>query len=85
MSVSLATQAIDEFVAFITSLPNLEEIVAYHTSAELADRIYALVAAEKTGAITAEEQHELDHVETMEYIVICAKAEALRKLQARAS
>jgi hypothetical protein len=83
--MDIASQAIEAFASFVTSQPTLEEIAAYHAPESLADHVYMLVAAEKAGTISPEECQELDTYEAIEHILICAKAEALRKMQLRAS
>ena len=83
--MSIAAQSIEAFAQFVTSQPSLKEIATYHAPQEIADQVYTLLAAEKAGAISHDEQRELNHYETIEHILMCAKAEALHKLQSRAS
>ena len=83
--MSIASQSIEAFAQFVTSQPSLEEIAAYHAPQEIVAHVYTLVAAEKAGTISQNDQRELDQYETIEHILICAKAEALHKLQLRAS
>ncbi len=81
----LESQAVMEIARFIPSQPSPEEILAFHASPEVAERAYELIAAERVGTITEEEQHELDSYEAIEHIMIHAKAEASKKLQQQAS
>jgi hypothetical protein len=83
--MTIASQALEEFANFITSQPSLEEFVTYHTSPELTKQVYALVDAGKADTLTSEERNALNHYETIEHILMCAKAEALRKLQCQLS
>jgi hypothetical protein len=75
-SLTLESQAILEIGRFFAGQPTPEQIIAFHTSPELTERLYALVAAEKAGTITDEERGELDKYETIEHIVIGIKSEA---------
>ncbi len=79
------SQAVIEIDRFIASQPTPEQILAFHASEAVADRAYALIAAERSGAITQEERRELDSYEAIEHIIIQAKAEASKKLQQQVS
>jgi hypothetical protein len=83
--MSLEIDAIMEIARFFTSQPSPEQIVAFHASPEVADRLYALIALEKAGAIAEKGRRELDSYEAIEHIIIHTKAEARRKLQQQAS
>lgn len=85
MSMPVETQAVLEIAHFITSQPTPEQILAFHASQSVAERAYALIAAERAGTITDEERRELDSYEAIEHIIIQAKAEASKKLQQQAS
>lgn len=78
--MAIATLAVMEIARFIASQPSPEQILAFHASPEVAERTYALIEAERNGALTEEGRHELDSYEAIEHIMIQAKAEAKRKL-----
>ena len=83
--LSLESLAILEMARFFASRPTQEQILAFHASKEVADRLYELIAIEKTGMINEEERRELDSYESVEHIIIRTKAEALRRMRAQAS
>ena len=85
VNMPIESQAVMEIARFIASQPTPEQILAFHASQEVADRAYALLAAERAGTLTEEERRELDSYEAIEHIIIHAKAEASRKLQQQAS
>ncbi len=74
-----------EIVRFLASGPTPEQIIAFHPSPEATDRFYALIAAEREGAITDEERAELDRDIHLEHLMRLIKAEAHHILQQRAS
>jgi len=84
-AMSLETQAVLEIARFFASQPTPEQIIEFHASPETADRLYALIAAEREGAISEDERRELDSYEAIEHIIIHTKAEARRKLRQQAS
>lgn len=85
MPISLDTQAMLEIARFFASQPTPEEIMGFHASPQLNNRLYALIAEEKSGMIDQEGRRELDAFEAIEHILIHTKAEARRKLRQRAS
>ena len=77
--------AVLEIARFIANHPTPEEVINFTASDEVNERAYALIAAERTGIITADERRELDSYEAIQHIVIQAKAEAYKKLRQQAS
>mgnify|MGYP003978164435 CR=1 FL=1 len=58
-----------EVYYFLASAPTHEEILAFRPSQTTQARIRALLATNKEGRITAEEQAELDEFEQVEHFV----------------
>lgn len=81
----IESQAMMEIARFFASQPTPEQILAFHASPEVNERIRTLITAEKAGTITPEERRELDGHEAIEHIIIHTKAEASRKLRQQAS
>ena len=48
----LKTQAATEIARFLAHHPTPEQIVAFHPSAEVAERAYELIQVEREGALT---------------------------------
>lgn len=81
----LDTQAELEVARFLGSGPSPEEIISFHASPEVADRMYTLIDQERTGQITEAEQRELESFMYIEHLMRLVKAEAHRKLAQHAS
>lgn len=58
-----------EVYFFLASGPTHEEILAFRPSEATQERIHALLAANKEGRLTIEEQGELDEFEQVEHFV----------------
>ena len=74
----LKTQAATEIARFLANHPTPEEIVAFHPSAEVADRAYELIHTERDGSLTEEERQELESYVVIEYLMELVKLEAQR-------
>jgi len=83
--VLLKTQAATEMARFLAHHPTPEQIVAFHPSAEVADRAYELIQVEQEGALTDEERQELESYVVIEYLMELVKLEAQRQLRPQAS
>ena len=81
----LKTQAATEIAGFLAHHPTPEQIVAFHPSAEVADRAYELIQVEREGALTEEERQELESYVVIEYLMELVKLEAQRQLRPQAS
>ena len=79
--MAIESLAMIEIARFFASQPTPEQILAFHASPEVNERIKMLIASEKTGTSTPEERRELDGYEAIEHIIIHTKAEASRKLK----
>jgi hypothetical protein len=85
VSVLLKTQAATEIARFLAHHPTPEQIVAFHPSAEVAERAYELIQVEREGALTEEERQELESYVVIEYLMELVKLEAQRQLRPQAS
>ena len=81
----LKTQAATEIARSLAHHPTPEQIVAFHPSAEVADRAYELIQVEQEGALTDEERQELESYVVIEYLMELVKLEAQRQLRPQAS
>lgn len=80
MSIRLETEAEHEIVAFLARQPTPQNILAYHPSATINDRYYALVDAERAGALSDSEQSELENYLYVEHFIRLLKTEARKQL-----
>jgi hypothetical protein len=76
-----AITAYDEFAEFIALPPSLEEIAEFRLSDELEARIHELLVSNRSRALTAEEQAELDEYVRVEHLMRMAKLRAISKLR----
>jgi hypothetical protein len=83
--MSLEYEAMQEIAQLFFSHPTPEQIIAFHASPTLSQHLYALIAAEKAGTISADDRRQLDKFEAIEHLVIHLKAQALQQLRKRAS
>ena len=81
----LKTQAATEIAWFLAHHPTPEQIVAFHPSAEVAERAYELIRTEREGVLTADERQELESYVVIEYLMELVKLEAQRQLRQQAS
>ena len=79
------TQAATEIARFLAHHPTPEQIVAFHPSAEVAERAYELIRAERDGSLTEEERSELESYLVIEYLMELVKLEAHQQLRQQAS
>jgi hypothetical protein len=83
--VLLKTQAATELAWFLAHHPTPEQIVAFHPSAEVAERAYELIRTERKGVLTEEERQELESYVVIEYLMELVKLEARRQLRPQSS
>ena len=69
----LNTQAATEIARFLAHHPTPEQIVAFHPSAEVAERAYELIRTEREGVLTADERQELESYVVIEYLMELVK------------
>lgn len=73
------TRVYEEIVDFIASGSTSADVAAWTPSKEARDRAAGLLAGAKTGALSQEEQEELDHYLELEHLMRLAKARARRR------
>ncbi len=76
----LKTRAATEIARFLAHHPEPEQIVAFHPSAEVAERAYELIYSEREGSLTEEERQELESYLMIEYLMELVKLESQRQL-----
>ncbi len=81
----LKTQAAAEVAQFLAHHPTPEQIVAFHPSAEVAERAYELIQADREGKLSEEEHRELESYLVIEHLMEMIKLEAHRQLRQQAS
>jgi hypothetical protein len=81
----LKTQAATEVAQFLAHHPTPEQIVAFHPSAEVAERAFELIHAERNRSLTEEERQELESYMVIEYLMELIKLEAHQQLRQQAS
>jgi hypothetical protein len=72
----------DEILEFLTSTPTPEQIIAFRPSQDTQQRVSDLLDRSHNGALTAEEQIELDEFEQVEHLMRMLKARAKSRLSA---
>ncbi len=72
----LKTQAATEVARFLANHPTSEQIIAFHPSAEVAERAYELIHTERDGSLTEAERQELQGYLVIEYLMELVKLEA---------
>ena len=85
MPTNVETQAEREVVVFLAQQPSSEAIIAFHPSAEVAERMYELIDRESSGQLSDDEQRELESYLYLEHLLRMMKIEAHRRLDQRAS
>ena len=70
-----AVQTASEIIAFLSNGPSLAEAAGYTVSERAQQRLRRLLALNEVGAISLEEQGELDELEQIEHIMIMLKAQ----------
>jgi hypothetical protein len=76
-----ATKSYDEIIDFIAAGTTPEAVIAFRPSETVQKRVAGLVEQSKTGAISPEEQSELEDYLQLEHIMIMAKARARQHTQ----
>lgn len=70
----------EEFAQFITSAPSLEQLAEYRLSHEINQRVNTLLDANRSRALTVEEQAELDEFIQVNHLMQLIKDSAAEKL-----
>jgi hypothetical protein len=75
-----AVQTASEIIAFLSQGPTLAEVAGYTVSERAQQRLRRLLMLNQAGALSPEEQTELDELEQIEHVVILLKAQALKQM-----
>ena len=76
----MTLRPIDEVIDFITSFPAPEEVLTYHPSQALQERVEFLVEKKKESTLSEEEIKELENFLLIEHIMRMAKKRAKKQL-----
>lgn len=71
-------KAYEEIVDFIAAGTSPQNVIAFRPSEGSRQRVWELVAREKTGGLSQDETSELEHYLQLEHIMRLAKARAQR-------
>ena len=71
----------EEIVEFIAAGTNPQNLIAFRPSGAVRERVWDLVARERSSEISPEEASELSHSLQLEHIMRLAKARARRHLR----
>ena len=71
-----AAQTATEVIEFLAEGPTPAQVAEYTVSARAQARLRRLLALNQAGLLSAEEQAELDEIETLDHLVILLKAQA---------
>jgi len=74
----------EEVLAFLARGPQPEEIVAFRPSEKSVERIRDLLEKNREGRLNAEEEAEMDYIQSLNHLFSLVKAHARRRLQAPA-
>jgi hypothetical protein len=69
-----------ELIGFLSKGPSPRQVAEYKVSERSQQRLRRLLALNKSGLLSAEEQAELDEIETFEHLVLMLKAQANEQL-----
>lgn len=75
-----AVQTASEIIAFLSTGPSPDKVVAYTVSERAQQRLRRLLALNEAGLLSLEEQAELDEIEQIEHIMTMLKAQAQKQL-----
>lgn len=76
-----AAETSAEIIQFLSTNPSPKEVCNYHVSERAQKRLQYLLALNSTGLLGEIDQHELDHMEKIEHIMIMYKARITKQLQ----
>jgi hypothetical protein len=71
-----AVRTATEVIAFLATGPSANEVIKYQVSERAQNRLRRLLVLNEAGALSLEEQVELDEIEHIEHIMILLKAQA---------
>ena len=70
--------ASEEIINLLAQAPN---VLDFKPSEEARNRVWELIAREKEGTLTEEEQNELEHYAQVEHLMRLVKAQARKRLK----
>ena len=70
--------ASEEIINLLAQAPN---VLVFKPSEEARNRVWELIAREKEGTLTEEEQNELEHYAQVEHLMRLVKAQARKRLK----
>ena len=73
-------QTVSEVIEFLSKGPALKQVAAYKVSARAQKRLQRLLALHESSLLSAEEQAELDEIETLEHFLVLLKIQAHEKI-----
>lgn len=77
---TLAAQTVSEVIEFLASGPAPSEVLGYNATERARERTKRLLALNRAGIISSEEQLELDELEQVEHLVTLLKVQAQEML-----
>ena len=84
MSLELrAPKVVDEFAEFIARRPSDEEILNFHASEAVQNRVSQLLAKNRSVGLTDDEEREMDEYEYIEHLVAMLKAKTQLRIQGK--
>jgi len=72
---------VDEITEFLASHPSDEEILAYHASESIQNRVSDLLERNRITGLSPDETHEMDECEFLEHFVAMLKAKTRLRMQ----
>jgi hypothetical protein len=79
LSTSPGYAGLGDVLETLARLPSPEEVLGLRPATHLRDRIEELLAKNRAGGLSAEEQREWDRYEYLEHLVRLAKARAIQR------
>ncbi len=75
-----AAHTVSEVIDFLSAGPTPEQVGAFMVSGRAQERLERLLALNKVGLLSHEEQDELDELEQLEHIMVMLKAQAYQRV-----
>ncbi|MGA2705423.1 MAG: hypothetical protein ABSH35_30615 [Isosphaeraceae bacterium] len=79
LSTSTGYAGLGDVLETLARLPSPEEVLGLRPATQLQDRIEELLAKNRAGGLSAEEQREWDRYEYLEHLVRLAKVRAIQR------
>lgn len=78
---TVATATATEVIQFLSKAPSSQDVLDYHVSEQVQERLQRLLALNEAGMLSETEQLELDELQRIEHIVIMLKARITTQLK----